>query len=84
MNGDIEALAKAFSDDLTANDNNTSEYDNYINGMYTSRNNMMTNKVKEFLANNQNVLVAVGAAHVVMDDGIIDQLSKDYKVERIK
>ena len=84
MNGDIEALAKAFSDDLTANDNDTSEYDNYINGMYTSRNNMMTNKVKEFLANNQNVLVAVGAAHVVMDDGIIDQLSKDYKVERIK
>ena len=84
INEDVDSLKQAFSNDLNANDNNTEEYKNYMKAMYNDRNDMMTNRVKEFLANNQNVLVAVGSAHVVMDDGIIDQLSKDYKIERIK
>ena len=81
---DIETLKEAFKEDIDANDTNAIEYTNYINALYTERNNKMTNRVKDFLRDNENVLIAVGSAHVVMEDGIIDQLSNDYKIERIK
>lgn len=79
----IELLKKSLSSELS-NEDNSDEYNKYIDDVYTKRNNKMTIEVKEFLKNNDNVLVAVGAAHVISDDGIIDQLDNDYKVERIK
>ena len=79
----IELLKTSLS--IENDESETSEeYNKYIDDVYTKRNNNMTIKVKEFLANNDNVLIAVGAAHVITDDGIIDQLENDYKIERIK
>jgi len=82
INGNIDTLKETIDNDI--DDNNSEEYKQYINALYTERNNKMTNKVKEFLANNENVLVAVGSAHVIADDGIVEQLKNDYKIERIK
>lgn len=52
--------------------------------IYTTRNEKMANSIGEFLAEDRNVFVVVGVAHLMLDDdNVIDLLrKKGYKVER--
>ena len=52
--------------------------------MYQDRNILMKNKVIEFLDNNDSVFMAVGCAHVIGKDGIIELLKDNYKITRIE
>lgn len=44
--------------------------------MLTERNNNMTKKVEDYFSDNKNVFVVVGAAHIVGEDAIAEQLQK--------
>ena len=84
LNGDIEELNKLIALDENRSIDN-SEYEQFIKDMYDTRNDKMAKKAQEFLNNNDKVLIAVGAAHVTTNNGIIEQLkANNYKVEYIK
>ena len=80
VNGDTEKLKEYL--EVNTEELSGEELD-YINKLYFNRNDMMTAKVEEFLANNENVFVTVGAAHVITSKGIVEQLKDKYKVELI-
>ena len=46
----------------------------------------MTDVIKEYLADNKNVFVVVGAAHVLPEGGILDQLKQtgNYTITRVE
>jgi len=60
------------------------EENEFNKAMYQDRNILMKNKVIEFLDNNDSVFMAVGCAHVIGKDGIIELLKDDYKITRIE
>ena len=52
--------------------------------MLDDRNDMMTEKITQFLATSKTYFVAVGAAHLVGEHGVIAQLrAKHYTVEQL-
>lgn len=64
---------------------NTEEEREYQNRIIYDRNKNMSNKVEEFLNEDKEVLMIVGLAHVIGNDGIIDILEeKNYKIKLIK
>ena len=84
LTGDIDKLNELIDLDINQPIDN-GEYEQYIKDMYDIRNDKMVKKAKEFLNNNDKVLIVVGAAHVITDNGIIEQLKEgNYKVECIK
>ena len=60
------------------------EENEFNKAMYQDRNILMKNKVIEFLDNNDSVFMAVGCAHVIGKDGIIELLKDNYKITRIE
>ena len=62
----------------------TEEEQQYIKEMLETRNTNMTNKIEEFLESNKKVFMTVGCAHVIGNNGIIELLSNNYKITKIK
>ena len=59
------------------------DFADYDNKMYTSRNRLMADAVKQFLAEGKKTFVVVGCAHMLCDDGIVSLLTNEgYKVYR--
>lgn len=53
--------------------------------MYSDRNIKMANNIEQFLNENKEVFMIVGAAHVLGEGGIVDLLqNKNYKIELVK
>ena len=60
-------------------------YTEYNNAMMTERNENMTEFVKKALEEGENLFVCVGAAHIVGDGAIVDNLRNEgYTVEIVK
>jgi len=83
LNGNVEDLKEFVNIDLN-DESLTEEEKEYLNDLYTNRNTNMAARCEEFLNNNENVFVTVGAAHVVADGGIVDLLKDKYKIELVK
>ncbi len=62
----------------------TEEEKEFTDSIYSDRNISMTEEVKRLLADNKNAFIVVGSAHVIGEDGIVNNLKNDYKVELIK
>ncbi|MBQ1436598.1 MAG: TraB/GumN family protein, partial [Ruminococcus sp.] len=59
-------------------------YADYQKTMLTDRNVGMADKAEEYLASGKNVFVAVGAGHMVSDEGVVQLLkNRGCKVERV-
>ena len=80
INADLETL-KVY---LQFDDALTEEEQKFEDDLYTNRNFSMTDEVKKLLEENKNAFVVVGSAHVIGDDGIVENLKNDYKIELIK
>ena len=60
------------------------EYEQYMLSMYENRNDGFAQQVKDYLSEGKTVLVAVGAAHILGEEGLVDLLTRDgYTVEEI-
>lgn len=71
-------------DDENISEKLKEELESYQKAMYDDRNIVMANAIEEYLANNKNVFVTVGAAHVVADNGIVEILKgKGYKITQM-
>ena len=89
-NAYLEGNANKISDVLKAEEMDDSdildkkildEYKEYNYNIYDKRNIVMSSAIEDFLAQNKNVFVTVGAAHVIGDGGIIEILTnKGYKI----
>ncbi len=86
INEDIKKLEELINEDSSVEeDNYTLEEKEYIKAMYSDRNIKMANNIEQFLSENKEVFMIVGAAHVLGDDGIVDLLqNKNYKIELVK
>lgn len=82
INGNYDALKNMI--DLSSGLGIDEEENQFNKAMYQDRNLLMANKVIEFLDNNDNVFMAVGCAHVIGKDGIIELLNNKYKITRIE
>ena len=51
-------------------------YEDYVYQMITRRDEIMLEEIKKYLASGETVFVAVGAAHVLGDGGLIDLLTE--------
>lgn len=86
LKGDAKGIADSEEkdeDDLKDLDENILEMlEDYNYKMLTDRNNSMTKKVDDYFKNKKNVFVVVGAAHIVGEDGLANQLQElGYSVE---
>jgi uncharacterized protein YbaP (TraB family) len=66
--GDVETLARLTERDMRSAGNGVYE------ALITRRNAAWTSRIRALLAGNQDVFVAVGAAHLVGDDSVVAQL----------
>ena len=82
INGNYDALKNMI--DLSSGLGIDEEENQFNKAMYQDRNLLMANKVIEFLDNNDSVFMAVGCAHVIGKDGIIELLNNKYKITRIE
>lgn len=80
--GNIADLEKL----LESENDNSEEIKEFNEKLFISRNNNMTKKVKEYLADpsKKTYFVVVGAGHMVGETGIATQLTDEYTVEQIK
>lgn len=80
--GNTEELARIVKADVEAE----GEFKEFNEKMWSSRDNNMVQKVREYLADpeNKTYFVVVGAGHMVGSTGIVTQLEDEYKVEQIK
>lgn len=81
INSDLEKLKKLLDED---NNYETKEEEIYSKALFDDRNINMKNKIEEFLANNEKVFMTVGCAHVIGNNGIVDQLKDKYKISIVK
>lgn len=59
-------------------------YEEYTNGMLTQRNAQMLEAAKSCLESGQTVFYAVGLAHLLTEDGLVDMLKAEgYTVEQV-
>ena len=49
-------------------------YEEYVEKMITERDKIMADGIKSYLKSGETVFVAVGLAHVIGENGIVDQL----------
>ncbi len=80
--GNISDLEKM----LESENDNSEEMKEFNEKLIITRNDNMTKKVKEYLADpsRKTYFVVVGAAHMIGDNGIATQLKDGYKIEQIK
>ena len=58
-----------------------SEYPDIYDRFFTERNKMWVLKIRKMMEQNDNVLIIVGAGHLVGKDSVVDLLRKNgYKV----
>lgn len=84
--GDAKRFREYLSseDDTFKTDQEQALYEEYKKAMMTDRDNGMTAYVKQALTSGDTVFVCVGAAHVMGENGIVDQLkAAGYTVEEI-
>ncbi len=80
INADIEKLKE-----LVLLEGTTEEKTAFNDALLDNRNTIMVGKIKQFLEEDKNVFVTVGAAHVIGDNGIINLMSKEnYKIKLLK
>lgn len=89
LKGDATGIAdteEMDAEDLADIDENILEMiEDYNYKMLTDRNNSMTKKVDGYFNDKKNVFVVVGAAHIVGEDGLADQLQKlGYSVKVVE
>ena len=86
LSGDEEKFTELIAADEVNEETASQAEIDYYNELYTNRNNRMTETIKEYLKDNKNVYVVVGAAHVLPEGGILDQLRKtnNYKITRVE
>jgi len=86
--GDEEKLSQMVAEDLTDEELTEEEsklLEEYNTKMITNRNHNMTEWAKNALKNGKKVFICVGAAHIVGEGAIADELEKaGYTVEIIK
>ena len=83
--GDENLLREVMNDEPEdASDSDKKIKDNIDQKMYLNRNAKMAESVAKFLAEDRNVFVVVGAAHLVLEkDNVVERLrKKGLKVER--
>ena len=54
--------------------------ENITDNIISDRNNSMSDEVKKLLEQNKNAFIVVGSAHVIGEDGIVNNLKDDYKI----
>ena len=88
LKADVDEMLKLLAEDeeIENGEEATEEQIKFYEAMYTNRNNHMTDVIKEYLADNKNVFVVVGAAHVLPEGGILDQLKQtgNYTITRVE
>ena len=86
MYGDESELKEYLKEDTDGMSKEELElYEEYNYAMMTSRNNNMTKFTESALKSGKEVFICVGAAHVIGESGIVEQLtSLGYMVERVK
>jgi uncharacterized protein YbaP (TraB family) len=78
-----EAVTPVLEENANAADK--AYYEEYTKKMITERDKIMADGIKSYLKSGETVFVAVGLAHVIGEDGIIDQLREaGYTVTRIQ
>lgn len=78
---EIEKILDAEDEDMEM----TEEEERYNKAMLYDRNEVMTEKVREFLNENKNVFMIVGEAHVLGEGGIIDLLqNENYAISIVR
>jgi len=85
LKGDEKKLTSLLSQ--TYSDSSNEEEKKYVKELILDRNDTMTNAAKSYLEQNKNVLIIVGAAHLVHEsNGMIPSLSNDdlYTVTRVE
>lgn len=86
-NGDYNSIIELAFDEYnydTLTDHEKEMIDEYTKTLLDNRNVNMTNIINDYFTNNKNVFVVVGIAHIIGDDGIVNQLSNmGYNVERV-
>lgn len=86
-NGDYNSIIELAFDEYnydTLTDHEKEMIDEYTKALLDDRNINMTNIINDYFTNNKNVFVVVGIAHIIGDDGIVNQLSNmGYNVERV-
>ncbi len=81
LNADLDSLKLYLSSDTSSLNGEEKEFTDSI---YSDRNNSMSDEVKKLLEQNKNAFIVVGSAHVIGEDGIVNNLKDDYKIELIK
>lgn len=83
--GDEDALREALKDDLTdATEEELKLYEEYNKAMSTDRNAYMLQKAIEYLQSGETVFYAVGLAHLLVEDGLVNTLrDAGYTVELV-
>lgn len=77
--GDINAIKETLSADTTATDN-----PELNKAMMTDRNVEFVKVAKEYLEKGKKAFIAIGAAHIIADDGIVPVLqSEGYTIEQL-
>lgn len=86
--GDEEKLRQVIAEsplDDDADDEEKAAYAEYERIFMTERDAQMIEKAKEYLASDKTVFMAVGAAHVLGEGGLVDALREaGYTVERVE
>ena len=83
LTGDPDKINKLSNEE--DEEENDPEIIAYNEKMVNERNKGMVSKIEDFLKNDKDVFVVVGAAHVVGENGIANTLrNKGYKVEQVK
>ena len=83
--GDEEALRKEIANDLSElTEEEKPLYEEYIKAMETDRNVGMLEVAKEYLESDEVVFYAVGLAHLLAEDGLVNTLrDAGYAVELV-
>lgn len=83
--GDAEALTQALKDDTASmTEEELALYNEYYKKVITNRNTNMLKAARNYIKSGKTTFLAVGAAHVVGEGGLVAQLKKaGYKIEQI-
>lgn len=85
LTGDKEKIEKVLNEEDDENIEMTEEEERYAKAMLYDRNVLMAENVEKFLAENKNVFMIVGEAHVLLEDGIIDLIKdNNYKISIVR
>ncbi len=81
----IVEMARPDSDNVLLTEDQKKLLKEYDDALIVNRNRTMTDYAEQALRSGDTVFICVGAAHVVGDDGMVQQLKdRGYKVEQIK